>query len=105
MNLFRVKMGGTLYIYDEESRGDLVEKLTAQARRTGEAIYYYHESGVTKVWFTTDPIVDTSQIGSAQYKWAKDGNRVKCIITKHSYGEDGHLMEKVGTCYVDFDRL
>ncbi len=98
--LFKAKIGGTLYIYDEGKRDAVVAEILRKARRTGEMAYF----PMCRVWFVNDPIVDTTKSGSAQYTWSKDGNRVKCNVIKHTVTRiDGHITETVGQCFADLD--
>ena len=99
MNLLKARIGGTLYIYNESNQKEVVDKLLRKSKRTGEAIHFPN----AKVWFTKDPIVDTSKSGSSQYIWAKDGNRVKCQVIKHTLRGIIHQTEEMGTCYNDLD--
>lgn len=97
--LFRAKVGTTLYIYDDGNKDKVVDQILRKIRRTGESAKFPFAT----VWFAREPIVDTSKSGSAQYTWAKDGNRVKCLVVKHVVRGIIHETTECGTVYADLD--
>ena len=97
--IYRAKVGGTLYIYDEETRDSVEAKMTASAKRTGEAIEFPDR----KMWFDYEAIVDLTKSGSDQYIWAADGNQVQHWIVKNTLRGGVHQRETIGMCFRELD--
>lgn len=102
MTTFTATMGSTKYIFigTKGEWNKQVDKLLRTAKRTGEAIKFAHAT----IWYTKEPIADIRKAGSDVYIWAKDGNRVKCSVVKHTKTKDGRVeKELIGTCFADLD--
>jgi len=104
--IFKATCGSMMYLYTHEDKDQVVDQILKKARHTGEAAFFPH----AKVFYTKDPIVDLTKSGSDQYIWAKDSNRVKCTVVKHTIykgagpGIDNtHDKEEVGTVYADLN--
>jgi DhnA family fructose-bisphosphate aldolase class Ia len=97
-----VKVGTTLNVImgNEEECDAKIAEFIKKARKTGEEVVLQDR----RVWFSKNPIVDLKKKGSAQYRWDRSGNRVKCEVVKHTVMANGDIYHRaVGTCFADLD--
>jgi hypothetical protein len=97
MKLSKIRVDDKLYVFDEESRGQVVTK-AEKALRSGSTVTW--EDGSTQ-WIEAYEQVDMRKSGSDVYTWNKAGTKVKAdvvLVTKTKPG--GTTKKKVGTTYV-----
>ncbi len=99
VKLYRIKIGTTLQIFDEESRS-VVVAMAEKALVRGEMVTW--EDGTTE-WVVDQVVFDPTKKASAAYIWDKSGNKVKHIRTRYTKDTNGNTTETpMGVVYKSF---
>jgi hypothetical protein len=80
------QVGGTLYVFVEETKDKVWKRMTREAIRTGHAIR--HKEG--REFFEW-----VERWENQNYVWHKDGNRVKMDLVRRMFDKDGNETRKI----------
>ncbi len=98
--LLQKRIGGMLFIYDDGTKPQ-IEAKAKRALANGESVV---RPDGTEEWITYNPIIDTTKVGSKQYTWDKNGERVKSEKVRYLKSKDGTIVQEViGTVFKTYE--